>query len=185
MLNYHILLMSIEAPNILGNFDKETYFRTISRLTERLNLQGHLTNANLVADLGSGLGNSTAALRKLCPEAEVHSVDMVFSRLHESNLDLIGERHQHYSESIHGYLNRLVKEGRKLDVVLLAAVPEHQLDQWTGYVLLSRQLLAGGLVIEMGDTKLGKKAMQEHFDVLHTEDNPYYGISFWQKRPEN
>lgn len=172
----------IESPTLFGNFGERMAFKGISRLVEKSDIGSLLSGAGLVADLGSGTGGSTAALRSYCNGAEIHSVDVAYSRLNEDYSSKLGANHHHFGMNFHDYFRYLINNGRKLDVALFKSVPEHQLEKQHGYQLLATALVKGGIVIEIGGTKLADEAMQEHFDALYAGDDPYYRRYIWQKR---
>lgn len=176
--------MSIEAPFLISNFPSEDLsFEKISDLSKEFHFQEKLQDAKLVADLGSGFGNSTVALRELVPNAQMHSVDSYYSRILEEHSQVLGENHFHFFETIHDYLARFNGEGRKLDVVLLKAVPEHQLEKEGGYTLLSGAMTEDGLVISIGDTELDYGSMKDNFTPLFERDYRFrYGVYVWQKK---
>lgn len=174
----------INSPVLYGNFSPEDLsYEYISDMSEKLHFEGKLQSAKLAADLGSGVGNSTIILKKLVPNAEIHTVDMIRDRIIDNNRKEIGGKHAHFYESIHSYLERFEDSGTKLDVVLFRAVPEHQLEKEGGYSLLSEAMSTGGLVVSIGDTGLDYNHMNQHFNPLFERDyKEGYGVFVWQKK---
>lgn len=174
----------INSPILYSNFSSEDLsYEYISVLSEKHHFKEKLQNSRLAADLGSGLGNSTIILRKLVPNAEIHTVDMIRDRIIDDNRKAIGDNHAHFYESIHSYLERFEQSDNKLDVVLFRAVPEHQLEKEGGYSLLSEAMSTGGLVVSIGDTGLDYNSMSQHFDPLFERDyREGYGVFVWQKK---
>jgi trans-aconitate methyltransferase len=169
---------NIELPQLFGNFNKDRISRGISLLVSNNLFATILNNAKLVADLGSGLGHSTEALKEFCPGAEIHSVDVTFSELDAQ----LGENYTHFRMNFHEYLQQIIESGKKLDVVLMSLVPEHQLEKHGGYSLLSSSLVDGGLILELGDTGLDRELMGQYFMLVTDLGYSLYSVCMWEKK---
>ncbi len=182
--------MELDKPWRFDDLNSKFHSGIVSRRLGKIGVLEDLAVAELVADLGSGRGNSTVFLRKICPRANIHTVDasVVNGTINETNKDLIGRNHKHYRKYLHNYFSDLIEDGKQLDAVLLARVPDHQLEKEEGYSLLSKAISESGIVIETMDTVLNKKVMQESFDVLYEDEviSEEFGVIWcirvWKKK---
>jgi trans-aconitate methyltransferase len=174
----------IREPENWGNFAVEKTTSGLTDLMENKKVKSALARATIVADLGSGIGTSTQGLSRLCPNAiEVHSVDFSFNELNlEIQKELKGKS-IHHQQFFHDFLREAIASRKKIDLILIKSAPDHQLNKQNGYKLLANAITSGGMVIEIADTYLDDKEMEQYFYLEEEVGDPdYYRIRAWIKK---
>ncbi|MBI4035222.1 MAG: class I SAM-dependent methyltransferase [Candidatus Chisholmbacteria bacterium] len=172
--------------NVYADFPTRRYGELINEFARNPKIKTALTTARVIADFGSRLGNTAIALANACPHAtEIHTVDydQPLNARAATQLSARTSLTQH-RQTITEFLEERMREGLPIDIVTIAAVPDHMLNQHNGYSNLGQIITPGGIVFEFTDTNLNPEAMESlGFSLAAGEREDNRGLAYraWQK----
>lgn len=125
-----------ERPQVLySDFAQYRYTEIIDTLIDNQpSIQATLTQARTLADFGSRLGNTAAALCSFCPNAtQIHTVDFDTPLDRELKGQILSQGKQviEHKQTITEFLQQAANNS--IDIVTTGAVPQHLLDKHRGY----------------------------------------------------
>jgi 23S rRNA U2552 (ribose-2'-O)-methylase RlmE/FtsJ len=153
------------APNV--TMGERVLTKAVQRDLEGTEFIDVFNSASVGYDLGSGPGESAAALLQLCPNLkELHAVDLANAVSSPETRQIIGEiLKTHNNTRINQFLIDAAQgKLKKADVIMMASIPTHRFGA-PDYVNLGRSIQKGGVLIELADTNLQPNLMAPHFNL--------------------